>query len=84
MFRMAHVFLSLGQLDQAQQVTTATSHALEPVISASNPPVEALSLYGALHLVLAIAAGRDNDRSPSDSASCPSRGPSASKIDGRS
>ena len=62
MFRMAHVFLSLGQLDQAQQVATATSHALEPVISASNPPVEALSLYGALHLVLAIAAARDNDR----------------------
>jgi hypothetical protein len=62
MFRMAHVFLSLGQLDQAQQVATATSHALEPVISASNPPVEALSLYGALRLVLAIAAARDNDR----------------------
>jgi transcriptional regulator with XRE-family HTH domain len=62
MFRMAHVFLSLGQLDQAQQVATATSHALEPVIGASDPPVEALSLYGALHLVLAIAAARDNDR----------------------
>lgn len=62
MFRMAHVFLSLGQLDQAQQVATAASVALEPVISASNPPVEPLSLYGALHLVLAIAAARDNDR----------------------
>ena len=33
MFRMAHVFLSLGQVAQAQQVATATASALEPQIS---------------------------------------------------
>ena len=61
MFRMAHVFLSLGQVDQAQQVAAGTAQSLEAIVAA-DPPVEALSLYGALHLVLAIAAARDNDR----------------------
>jgi hypothetical protein len=61
MFRMAHVFLSLGQVAQAQQVAATTASALESVI-AKDPPIEALSLYGALQLVLAMAAARDNDR----------------------
>jgi transcriptional regulator with XRE-family HTH domain len=62
MFRMAHVFLSLGRTDQAQQVANATSQALKSTID-REPTAEALSLYGAFHLVLAIAAARDNDRS---------------------
>jgi transcriptional regulator with XRE-family HTH domain len=62
MFRMAHVFLSLSQVAQAQQVASATSQALESTIK-NDPPTEALSLYGAFQLVLAIAAARDNDRS---------------------
>ena len=62
MFRMAHVFLSLGRIDQAQQVANATSQALKSTIDRESTP-EALSLYGAFHLVLAIAAARDNDRS---------------------
>jgi hypothetical protein len=32
MFRMAHVFLSLGQIGQAQQVANTTSQALQPII----------------------------------------------------
>ena len=61
MFRMAHVFLALGQFEQAQHVATNTAQALEPAIT-GNPGPEALSLYGAFHLVLAVAAARDNER----------------------
>jgi transcriptional regulator with XRE-family HTH domain len=62
MFRMAHVFLVLGQMDQAQHVAAGAAQALEPRITAQPGP-EVLSLYGGLHLVLAVAAARDNDRS---------------------
>jgi transcriptional regulator with XRE-family HTH domain len=62
MFRMAHVFLALGQIDQAQHVAASTANALEPTITGQADP-EVLSLYGALHLVLAVAAARDNKRS---------------------
>jgi transcriptional regulator with XRE-family HTH domain len=62
MYRMAHVFLSLDQIGQAQQVAAATTAALEPLTTASNAAPEALSLYGACQLVLAIDAARDNDR----------------------
>lgn len=61
MFRMAHVFLALGQIDQAHHVATSTAQALEPKITPDAEP-EVLSLYGALHLVLAVAAARDNKR----------------------
>jgi transcriptional regulator with XRE-family HTH domain len=61
MFRMAHVFLALGQIEQAQHVASSTAQALEPQITADAGP-EALSLYGAFHLVLAVAAARDNER----------------------
>jgi transcriptional regulator with XRE-family HTH domain len=61
MFRMAHVFLVLGRMDQAQQVAASTAQALEPRIT-DQTGAEALSLYGGLHLVLAVAAARDNDR----------------------
>jgi tetratricopeptide (TPR) repeat protein len=61
MFRMAHVFLSLGQISQAEQVANTTSQALQPLID-TEPSAEVLSLFGAFHLVLAIAAARDNDR----------------------
>jgi tetratricopeptide (TPR) repeat protein len=62
MFRMAHVFLALGQFEQAQHVATNTAQALEPKITGSPGP-ETRSLYGAFHLVLAVAAARDNQRS---------------------
>jgi LURP-one-related len=61
MFRMAHVFLALGQIDQAHHVATTTAQALELKIIPDAEP-EVLSLYGALHLVLAVAAARDNKR----------------------
>jgi hypothetical protein len=64
MFRMAHVFLSLGQLAQAQQVAAAaaTASALHPAASSKSAQPEELSLYGACQLVLAIASAWDNDR----------------------
>ncbi len=62
LFRMAHVFLALGQIDQAHHVATSTAVALQPKVTSDAPP-EVLSLYGASHLILAVAAARDNKRS---------------------
>jgi hypothetical protein len=59
LFRMAHVFLSLGQLSQVQTVAATSDEALQR--QESTPGV--LSLRGAFQLVLAVAAARDNDRS---------------------
>jgi tetratricopeptide (TPR) repeat protein len=61
MFRMAHVFLALGQIDQAYHVAASTAQALKPKITGQAEP-EVLSLYEVLHLVLAVAAARDNKR----------------------
>jgi transcriptional regulator with XRE-family HTH domain len=61
LFRMAHVFLSLGQVAQAQAVANGAVDALQQRV-ATEPSPEAISLCGAFHLVLAIAAARDNDR----------------------
>jgi tetratricopeptide (TPR) repeat protein len=58
LFRMAHVFLSLGLLAQAQAVASATASGLDR----QSPTPEVLSLRGAFRLVLAIAAARENDR----------------------
>lgn len=62
LFRMAHVFLSLGQISQAEAVARDVADALEQRIT-TQPTPETLSLTGAFHLVLAIAAARDNNRS---------------------
>ena len=59
LFRMVHVFLSLGLLAQAQTVASETASGLDQ----QSPSPEVLSLRGALRLVLAIAAARENDRS---------------------
>ncbi len=61
LFRMAHVFLSLGLIQQTQKVAFSAVSALEPRID-SDSDVETLSLYGAFHLVLAVAASRENER----------------------
>jgi len=58
---MAHVFLTLRQTGQAQAVASAAIRGLEQQ-AAGTPTTETLSLCGAFHLVLAIAAARDNDR----------------------
>jgi transcriptional regulator with XRE-family HTH domain len=63
LFRMAHVFLSLGQIPQVQKVASDAAGALKSRATSTQPDVEALSLYGAFHLVLAVAAARENQRS---------------------
>jgi transcriptional regulator with XRE-family HTH domain len=59
LFRMAHVFLTLGQLSQVQAAAGAAARGLDRQPDTS----EVLSLRGAFRLVLAIAAARDNERS---------------------
>lgn len=59
---MAHVFLSLGLLGQTQKIASDAVTALKPRIEDDDAEVEALSLYGAFHLVLAITAARENQR----------------------
>jgi transcriptional regulator with XRE-family HTH domain/tetratricopeptide (TPR) repeat protein len=66
MFRMAHVFLSLGQIAQAQEAAESSLGALA-AYPGQERSREALSLTGAFHLVLAIAAARDNDRQAASS-----------------
>jgi transcriptional regulator with XRE-family HTH domain len=61
LFRMAHAFLTLRQPVQAQAVASAVITGLEQR-AAQETTTETLSLCGAFHLVLAIAAARDNDR----------------------
>ena len=61
LFRMAHALLTLRQIGQAQAVASTTLTGLEQR-AAREPAAEVLSLCGAFHLVLAIAAARDDDR----------------------
>lgn len=58
LFRMAHVFLTLGQLSQVQAIGTTVINGLDQ----QPDTIEVLSLRGAFHLVLAIAAARDDNR----------------------
>jgi transcriptional regulator with XRE-family HTH domain len=61
LFRMAHALLTLRQIGQAQAVASTTLTGLEQRAT-RDPAVEVLSLCGAFHLILAIAAARDDDR----------------------
>lgn len=62
LFRMAHVFLSLRQFDQAAKVATESIEALDQYVEAHPDEWPALSLAGAFRLVAAITAARDNER----------------------
>ena len=62
LFRMAQAFVRLDRLDFAQHVASASVEALLPIAAAADPAPEALSLLGAMHLVLAVVAARENDR----------------------
>jgi tetratricopeptide (TPR) repeat protein/DNA-binding XRE family transcriptional regulator len=58
-FRLAHVFLSGDYFGQAERVVTIACAALEPHIKRDSAP-ELLSVWGALHLVGAIIASRQD------------------------
>jgi transcriptional regulator with XRE-family HTH domain/tetratricopeptide (TPR) repeat protein len=62
LFRMAHVFLSLGQLAQVQKVASDATKSLKSDVDLGRSDAEELSLYGAFHLVLAVTAARENQR----------------------
>ena len=62
LFRMAHAFLRLRRPDQAERAATSAIAALDPLVQAEDVRPETLSLYGAMHLVLAVIAGREGDR----------------------
>lgn len=61
-FRMAHAFLGLDQLDQARHAAEIAVDALRPRVKEPDCAPEALSLYGAMDLVLAVTSARESDR----------------------
>ncbi|MFJ9840332.1 helix-turn-helix domain-containing protein [Kitasatospora sp. NPDC101155] len=61
-YRMAHAFVRLRRLDQAEHAARSAVAALRTHMSAGSPPPEALSVLGSLHLVLALAAARAGQR----------------------
>lgn len=67
-FRMGHAFIRLRRLDQAEHVATQAIAALAPLTTAPNCAPEVLSLYGAMHLLLAVVHAREGDRSGTRSA----------------
>jgi tetratricopeptide (TPR) repeat protein len=61
-FRMAHAFMRLNQLAQAEHVALTAANALEPRVARPGAPPDELSLFGAMNLVLALIRARENDR----------------------
>ena len=61
-FRMAHAFIGLRRNDQAERVAQLAADALRPRAEARNAKPEELSLYGAMHLVMAIVNAREGNR----------------------
>ena len=60
-FRMGHAFLTLERLEQAEHVAVTAIAALRPMVDAEDCSPEALSLYGAMHLLLAVVHAREAD-----------------------
>ncbi|MER7701761.1 helix-turn-helix transcriptional regulator [Kitasatospora sp. NPDC097605] len=62
-YRLAHAFVRLQRLDQAEHAAGKGATALRSYLSVAGPPSpEALSVLGSLHLVLALAAARAGQR----------------------
>lgn len=61
-FRMGHAFLTLRRLDQAEHVAIDAISALGPLADDPDSAPEYLSLYGAMHLLLAVVNAREGDR----------------------
>lgn len=61
-FRMAHAFIRLRRFDQAERVSASAISALRPLVDTNDCPAEAVSLYGAMHLVQATIAAHEGDR----------------------
>lgn len=61
-FRLAHAFIRLRRLDQADRVTTSALEVLRPIAEKRDVSERVLSLYGAMHLVRAIASAHEGNR----------------------
>jgi transcriptional regulator with XRE-family HTH domain len=62
LFRMAHAFLRLDRLDLAEHVADSAATVMRARTAAPAAHPEELSLAGAIELVRAVIAARDNDR----------------------
>jgi transcriptional regulator with XRE-family HTH domain len=61
-FRMAHAFIGLRRNDQADRVAQVAADALRPRVEQRAAKPQELSMYGAMHLVMAIVSAREGDR----------------------
>ncbi len=61
--RMAHAFVALDQLEQAEHVVAASVTALSPLASGDAATPESQSLLGATYLAQAVIGARSGDRS---------------------
>ena len=61
-FRLAHAYMRLSQLDQAELVAKTARDALEAMTRRADASPEDLSLFGAMTLVLALIRARETDR----------------------
>ena len=73
LFRMAHAFITLRRLDQAEHVAATGIAALAPLAEGVSPTEPQLSVYGALHLVRAIVYARAGRRTEAHEAIAKSR-----------
>ena len=62
LFRMAHAFLLLSQFGQAEHAAQSAIEVLQPAAEAPKASQELLSIYGAMHLVRAVIAAREGNR----------------------
>jgi len=67
-FRMGHAFITLRRLDQAEHAAAEAIAALRPLTDRPDCAPEALSLYGAMQLILAIVHAREGDRTATRAA----------------
>jgi transcriptional regulator with XRE-family HTH domain len=61
-FRMAHACISLNHLDQAEHLAETAIVAMRPTAELIDCDEPTLSMYGAMHLLLAIVNAREGQR----------------------
>lgn len=81
--RMAHAFVALGQLEQAEHVVAASVTALTPLAAGDAAAPEAQALLGATYLAQAVIGSRGGDRATARAAVKQARSLAARLGDGR-
>lgn len=61
-FRMAHAFLLVNRFREAERLANSSIDAIGDLVTKGNAAPEVLSLYGAMHLLRAVVAGREGRR----------------------